>query len=158
MLDVLAGVSEDKMIECHGHFRTSSCTKCSRTFDGKECKRVIVEDKQAPKCLNCGGYVKPDIVFFGESLPNKFHKLVKQDTKNADLLIVMGTCECCFVIRRNNCRRGKVSNSSFSSTHGWPGQYDSRDGTKKDPPSFVQQRIGRHISKAQWHENKEAEL
>jgi NAD-dependent SIR2 family protein deacetylase len=94
MLDVLAGVSEDKMIECHGHFRTASCTKCSRAFEGKECKQIIVEEKKAPKCSNCGGYVKPDIVFFGESLPTRFHKLVKQDTKNADLLIVMGTCEC----------------------------------------------------------------
>lgn len=119
MLDVLAGVSEDKMIECHGHFRTAACTKCSRTFDGNECKRIIVEEKEAPKCTHCGGYVKPDIVFFGgkctlavctcitgyttsnlfnsiksESLPNRFHKLVKQDTKNADMLIVMGTCKC----------------------------------------------------------------
>ena len=93
MLDVLAGVSEDKMIECHGHFRTSSCTKCSHTFDAEECKRIIVEEKRAPKCQHCKGYVKPDIVFFGEGLPARFHKLVKQDMKQADLLIVMGTCE-----------------------------------------------------------------
>lgn len=93
MLDVLAGVSEDKMVECHGHFRTAACTKCSRMFDGDECKRIIVEDKQTPKCTHCGGYVKPDIVFFGESLPHRFHKLVKQDMKKADLLIVMGTCK-----------------------------------------------------------------
>ncbi|KAL9184363.1 hypothetical protein ACHAXT_002449 [Thalassiosira profunda] len=91
MLDVLAGVSEEKMIECHGHFRTAACTKCSRSFDGKECKRVIVEEKQAPTCRHCGGYVKPDIVFFGENLPSRYHRLVKQDTKKADLLIVMGT-------------------------------------------------------------------
>ncbi|KAL7508438.1 hypothetical protein ACHAXN_005511 [Cyclotella atomus] len=90
-IDVLAGVSEDKMIECHGHFRTASCTKCSRTFDGEECKHVIVEEKKVPKCKHCGGYVKPDIVFFGESLPTRFHKFVKHDTMNADLLIVMGT-------------------------------------------------------------------
>lgn len=94
MLDVLAGVSEDKMIECHGHFRTASCTKCSRTFDGEECKHVIVEEKKVPKCKHCGGYVKPDIVFFGESLPTRFHQFVKHDTMNADLLIVMGTCKC----------------------------------------------------------------
>lgn len=94
MLDVLAGVSEDKMIECHGHFRTAACTKCSRTFDGEECKRIIVQEKSAPKCKHphCGGYVKPDIVFFGESLPPRYHRNVKKDTKKADLLLVMGTC------------------------------------------------------------------
>ena len=64
MLDVLAGVSEEKMIECHGHFRTASCTKCPRSFDGKECKRVIVEEKCAPICPHCGGYVKPDVSSF----------------------------------------------------------------------------------------------
>ena len=93
MLDVLAGVSEDKMIECHGHFRTASCTKCETPFDGKECKRIIVEEKEAPTCRHCGGYVKPDIVFFGEALPGRFHRLVKQDMRKADLLIVMGTCK-----------------------------------------------------------------
>ncbi|KAL3796284.1 hypothetical protein HJC23_008604 [Cyclotella cryptica] len=91
MLDVLAGVPEDKVIECHGHFRTSSCTNCSSAFDGEECKRIIVEEKRAPACKQCGGFVKPDIVFFGESLPLKYHRLVKQDTKMADLLLVMGT-------------------------------------------------------------------
>ncbi len=93
MLDVLAGVSEDKMIECHGHFRTASCTRCSRPFCGKECKRIIVEEKCAPVCHTCAGYVKPDIAFFGEAMPSKYHRMVKQDMKKADLLIVMGTCE-----------------------------------------------------------------
>jgi len=92
-LDVLAGVSEEKMIECHGHFRTASCISCNFSSDGEECKRIIVEEKRPPPCQNCGGHVKPDIVFFGESLPTVFHRNVRKDTKNADLLIVMGTCE-----------------------------------------------------------------
>jgi hypothetical protein len=61
MLDVLAGVSEERMIECHGHFRTASCISCSRKFDGEECKRIIVEEKRAPSCMHCKGHVKPDI-------------------------------------------------------------------------------------------------
>ena len=93
MLDVLAGVSEDRMIECHGHFRTASCTRCKRPYNGVDCKRVFVEEKRAPTCNHCRGYVKPDIVFFGESLPPRYHRLVRQDTKKADLLLVMGTCE-----------------------------------------------------------------
>ena len=34
--------------------------------------------------------MKPDIVFFGESLPESFHKAL-DDFKKCDLLIVMGT-------------------------------------------------------------------
>ena len=91
MLDVLAGTSEERMIECHGHFRTASCTVCSKSFDGDECKRIIVEENRAPSCAHCKGHVKPDIVFFGEGLPSRFHKSVKKDVLEADLLIVMGT-------------------------------------------------------------------
>jgi NAD-dependent SIR2 family protein deacetylase len=90
-LDVLAGVSEETMIECHGHFRTASCTKCHSPYDGSECKRTIVTMKTVPLCTHCGGYVKPDIVFFGEDLPPKFHTCVKKDMQKADLLLVMGT-------------------------------------------------------------------
>ena len=40
---------------------------------------------------SCGGLVKPDIVFFGESLPERFWERVPLDFSAADLLIVMGT-------------------------------------------------------------------
>lgn len=35
--------------------------------------------------------MKPDIVFFGEDLPQRFKDLMEQDFKECDLLIVMGT-------------------------------------------------------------------
>ena len=37
------------------------------------------------------GLVKPDIVFFGESLPPRFFQKMQTDFPKADLLIVMGT-------------------------------------------------------------------
>jgi NAD-dependent SIR2 family protein deacetylase len=47
-----------------------------------------------PFCtVNCGQTlkVKPDIVFFGESLPARFFELAAEDFPKCDLLIVMGT-------------------------------------------------------------------
>jgi NAD-dependent deacetylase sirtuin 2 len=44
-----------------------------------------------PTCTDCNGIVKPDIVFFGENLPERFHVLPNQDFKQCDLLIIMGT-------------------------------------------------------------------
>ena len=38
----------------------------------------------------CNGPVKPEITFFGEDLPEKFTK-AKDDLKDADLLIIIGT-------------------------------------------------------------------
>ena len=37
------------------------------------------------------GVVKPDIVFFGEDLPQRFHSLQLPDFFKCDLLFVMGT-------------------------------------------------------------------
>jgi len=90
-LEILAGVSDDKLVECHGHFRNASCISCGIPYDGKECKKKIVEEGTAPICAKCGGLVKPDIVFFGESLPVRFGKLLHGDIAYTDLLIVMGT-------------------------------------------------------------------
>lgn len=45
-----------------------------------------------PKCEECNeGVVKPDIVFFGELLPERFHHLADRDFTQADLLIIMGS-------------------------------------------------------------------
>lgn len=90
-LEVLAGVDETKLVECHGHFRTASCMNCGVPFDGNECKNIMLEWKEAPSCPKCSGLIKPDIVFFGESLPVRFGKLLHHDLNSADLLIVMGT-------------------------------------------------------------------
>lgn len=92
-LEFLAEIPSEQIIECHGHFRTASCIKCGNPMDGDECKRIILETDETPKCgkKKCGGHVKPDIVFFGEGLPRRFHSLLKTDLAKADLLIVIGT-------------------------------------------------------------------
>lgn len=43
-----------------------------------------------PRC-DCGGLVKPDIVMFGENLPDRFWQNLEADFAAADLLIVLGT-------------------------------------------------------------------
>lgn len=35
--------------------------------------KVFADD--IPRCHSCGCLVKPDIVFFGEALPDRFHEL-----------------------------------------------------------------------------------
>ena len=90
-LESVAGIDDTKLVECHGHFRSASCSRCgSKQSEIDVVKQTILEGN-IPKCTSCnGGYIKPDIVFFGESLPDRFHKLIKQDRKQADLLIIMG--------------------------------------------------------------------
>lgn len=46
-----------------------------------------------PRCKSgsCTGIVKPNIVFYGEDLPDSFFRLKDRDFQLADCVIVMGT-------------------------------------------------------------------
>jgi len=50
-----------------------------------------VEKDQVPHCPLCDGIIRPNVTFFGESLPKTFHEHSLRDLKEADLLIVIGT-------------------------------------------------------------------
>jgi NAD-dependent SIR2 family protein deacetylase len=50
---------------------------------------IAGEPLNCPKCEK--GWVKPDIVFFGEGLPDRFHALTQEDFDKCDLCITMGT-------------------------------------------------------------------
>ncbi|KAJ3770468.1 Sir2 family histone deacetylase Hst2 [Lentinula raphanica] len=121
-LERRAGVPHDKIIEAHGSFATQRCIKCQTPYDDEKIKELVVnfaEKKVVPRCerKGCRGLVKPDIVFFGESvsalqllrvkvsridknlhahsfvglqLPPSFSK-APSIIKEADLLIVIGT-------------------------------------------------------------------
>ena len=90
-LDAVAGVSDERLVECHGHFRSSACIKCRTPYDAKECQNAMIELETAPTCNVCGGLVKPDIVFFGEVMPSRFADLVHYDVASTDLVIVLGS-------------------------------------------------------------------
>lgn len=66
-LERRAGIPEGKIIEAHGSFASQRCVDCSEEFDGEK-MRGYIKTKEVPKCEICGGYVKPDIVFFGEGV------------------------------------------------------------------------------------------
>ncbi|EAA07580.5 AGAP002943-PA [Anopheles gambiae str. PEST] len=88
-LERIAGIPEDKIVEAHGTFYTNHCLECKIAYSLEFVKEKIFAD-EVPTCP-CGGVIKPDIVFFGEGLPERFHMLPHQDFAECDLLIIMGT-------------------------------------------------------------------
>ncbi|XP_022082830.1 NAD-dependent protein deacetylase sirtuin-3-like [Acanthaster planci] len=90
-LERMAGIPAAKLVEAHGTFATSTCTRCGEKYDGDDTKAEIMNDV-TPICKqrSCRGKVKPDIVFFGEDLPKRFFYYLK-DFAQCDLVIVMGT-------------------------------------------------------------------
>uniref|UniRef100_A0A4W6E4N5 Si:dkey-103i16.6 n=1 Tax=Lates calcarifer TaxID=8187 RepID=A0A4W6E4N5_LATCA len=88
-LEKLCGIPDDKLVEAHGSFATASCHLCYTPYPAEEAKCAIMNDK-VPICTFCAATVKPDVVFFGEDLPQKYF-LHTKDFPKADLLIIMGT-------------------------------------------------------------------
>lgn len=84
-----AGVPGDKIVEAHGSFARQSCIECKQDYPQDKIREHI-EAKTIPRCFSCKGLVKPEIVFFGESLPADFF-VNRSLPSQADLCIVMGT-------------------------------------------------------------------
>lgn len=90
-LESVAGIPHEKTVFSHGSFTSAHCVVCKAEQDLASVKRDIFADR-IPRCTHCGtGIVKPDIVFFGESMPERFFELSEKDFPKCDLLIVMGT-------------------------------------------------------------------
>ncbi|KAF2074535.1 hypothetical protein CYY_004162 [Polysphondylium violaceum] len=89
-LERLAGIPPAQLVEAHGSFATSRCIKCKTPHSTEYVKEKIFKD-EIPQCTVCKGIVKPDIVFFGEPLPNRFNSYMEEDFPKCDLLIVIGT-------------------------------------------------------------------
>ncbi|RLL95598.1 hypothetical protein CFD26_103804 [Aspergillus turcosus] len=86
-----AGVPEDKILNAHGNWRTQRCWKCETPYPDNLMKQAI-QTGTVPYCqvAGCGGAVKPDVVFFGQSLPAEFDEK-ENKVSEADLMLVMGT-------------------------------------------------------------------
>ncbi|KAK6540728.1 Sir2 histone deacetylase Hst2 [Orbilia ellipsospora] len=93
-LERAAGVPADKIIEAHGSFATQRCIECKHPYPDDLMKQhILATPVEIPHCIDtpqCNGLVKPDIVFFGEPLPNTFSDSLSQ-LEDVDLAIVMGT-------------------------------------------------------------------
>ncbi|XP_066456787.1 NAD-dependent protein deacetylase sirtuin-1 isoform X2 [Eleutherodactylus coqui] len=92
-LEQVAGIQQ--IIQCHGSFAMASCLICKNRVDC-EAVREDIFNQIVPRCSRCPpdeplAIMKPDIVFFGENLPEEFHRAMKYDKDEVDLLIVIGS-------------------------------------------------------------------
>src|SRR6476469_469795 len=74
------------LVEVHGSIRTSSCLACGAVVAFDE----VLELLPVPACPNCGRVLKPDVVMFGELLPEEAISRALQLAAEAPLLLVVG--------------------------------------------------------------------
>lgn len=76
-----------KIHNLHGTIHKNYCVDCKKEYDID----YIKQTDGIPYCKECGGIIRPAITFYGEFLDKETFKQARLDTKNADLLIVLGT-------------------------------------------------------------------
>lgn len=79
-----------KVYELHGSLRNGYCTNCHSWHTYNEISRMVNSD-MVPVCSQCGGVIKPDIVFYGEPLDATTLQRAEFAFAKADLAIVLGS-------------------------------------------------------------------
>ncbi|MBQ1545122.1 MAG: NAD-dependent protein deacylase, partial [Clostridia bacterium] len=73
--------------ELHGSTLRNYCMSCGKFFDFD----YIKNSEGVPKCDECGGTVKPDVVLYEEGLDNAVIEGAVHAIERADTLIIAGT-------------------------------------------------------------------
>lgn len=76
-----------KVYELHGSVRRNYCMKCNQFYD----LEYIIKSNGVPRCSQCSGIIKPDVVLYEESLDYDILEKSIELIKNAYTLIVIGT-------------------------------------------------------------------
>ena len=77
----------EKVLELHGSVLRNYCERCMSFMSAEE----ILHSEGVPKCPECGGSVKPDVVLYEEGLNQKTIEDAVYYISHADVLIVGGT-------------------------------------------------------------------
>ncbi len=88
-LHAAAGTRE--LVEVHGSIAHSSCLECLARYELEDVRaRLAADPDGVPRC-DCGHALKPDVVLFGEFLPEAAMDRATELAERADLLLCVGS-------------------------------------------------------------------
>lgn len=76
-----------QVYEFHGSLKKMICLDCGSRYDVSE----VNLDRLPPLCHQCSGLLKPDVIFFGEAIPEPAKTLSFNETIQSDCFILIGT-------------------------------------------------------------------
>ena len=82
-----AGSSD--VVELHGAMNRFKCVPGTHT--GFALADFAAQTEKPPRCPQCGAYLRPDVVWFGEALPGDALDRAEALSKDCDVMLVVGT-------------------------------------------------------------------
>ena len=79
-----------KVLELHGNTRRFHCIRCAHPQGLMDVHRLL-EAQLPPPCPECGGPLRPDVVFFGEHLPEEVLRGALEAARASDVILVVGS-------------------------------------------------------------------
>jgi NAD-dependent deacetylase len=125
-----SAAGSERVIEVHGSIATASCTSCGARWELEEVE-ALFDDEGIAVCTACVGKVKPDVVLFGELLPEAAMMEAQELAARADLMLCVGSSlevhPAAGLPELTLARGGKVAIVTQSST-----PYDSEAAVRLD--------------------------
>ena len=75
----------------HGSIFEFRCSRCGREYRGELAELAEPVEALAPPVCDCGGSIRPGVVWFGEALPDEPWERAVEAVALADVLVVVGT-------------------------------------------------------------------
>ncbi|KWX69115.1 NAD-dependent deacylase [Mycobacterium sp. NAZ190054] len=81
-----------RVYHVHGSLFEFHCDQCRSAYrDEVPAMREPTESVDPPPCPACGGLIRPNVVWFGEALPDEAWERSVDAVVNSDLVVVVGT-------------------------------------------------------------------
>jgi NAD-dependent deacetylase len=74
------------ILELHGNIQRVRCSDCGCLAGSWD-----EESREVPRCIDCGGLLRPDVVWFGEPLPRSQLEQAVQAARSCDVFFSIGT-------------------------------------------------------------------
>ena len=89
-LHARAGTSAERLVELHGTNLLVECQTCGRRDDPEPHFELFRATRRAPIC-QCGGFLKPATISFGQSLDSRVLARAEEAASNTDLVVALGS-------------------------------------------------------------------
>ncbi|SFL49056.1 NAD-dependent deacetylase [Halogranum rubrum] len=86
-----AAAGTESLLELHGNAHRVVCRSCGHRSDAADARQRVRDGEVPPRCSDCGGVLKPDVVLFGEMLPRETLQAARRLARDSDVFLAIGS-------------------------------------------------------------------